>query len=117
MSDLTEYLDFFQLNHDYSYRMCSIHANVICSTLHSTEQTRASLAPIIWQILIGVFRRNPPAGVWTDTQDVKKVTDLLQSWDRPVALNYTRLTLKTVMVLALTIVKEAIRPEPAKNCS
>ena len=69
-----------------------------------TEQTRASTPALVKQLLKGVVRKNPSATVWADTCDVKKVLDLLHSWGKPSPLNYTHLTLKTVMILVLTIV-------------
>ena len=45
------------------------------------------------------------ARVLADTWNEKKVLDLLHAWGKPSALNYTCLTLKTVMILALATVK------------
>ena len=36
---------------------------------------------------------------------MKKVLDLLHAWGKPSVLNYTHLTLKTVMILALATAK------------
>ena len=79
--------------------------SAICSILQHTEQIRASSAPIVWNLLKGVFRRNPPVRVWAETWDVRKVTDILLSWDELAVLNYSRLTLKMVMILAIATVK------------
>ena len=49
--------------------------------------------------------KKPPASIWADTLDVKKVLDLLHAWGKPLVLNYTCLTLKTFMILALDTVK------------
>ena len=47
------------------------------SILQPTEQTRASMASLVKQLLKGVFRKEPPARVWADTWDMKKVLNLL----------------------------------------
>ena len=72
-----EYLDLPQVIHEYSYRMLSTYATEICSILQPTLQERASLAPTVWQLLEGIFRRNPPTRVWAKIQVAKKVIDLL----------------------------------------
>ena len=61
VSDLVEYLDFLQVNHDYCYGMLNMHASVIRNILQPTEQTMASSVPIFWHCCKWVFRRNPPA--------------------------------------------------------
>ena len=103
VSNLVEYLDLLQVNHDYAYT--TLHANAICSILQHIEQTRASAAPLVKQLLKGVFRKKQPARVWADTWGVKKILDLLHAWGKHLILNYTCLTLKTVMILALATVK------------
>ena len=97
--------DFLQINHGYSYCILGMSISAICSILQPTEQAGASSASIVWQLLKGVFRRNPPARVWAEIWDVKKVIYLLHSWGKPGTLNYTNLTLKMVMIMALTTVK------------
>ena len=76
VSDLVRFLNFLLVNHDYGYRILSIHANVICSILEPTEQMSASTAPIIKWLLRGIFRKNPPPRVCSQTLDVKKAIDL-----------------------------------------
>ena len=46
--------------------------------------------------------------VWVETWDVKRVIDLLQPWCKPAALNYSRMTLKIAMVLALATVRRSL---------
>ena len=82
-----------------------MHASAICSILQPTEQIRASMASLGKQFFKGVFRENLPARVWADTWDVKKILDLLPAWVKSSALNYTCLTLMTIMILALAKVK------------
>ena len=101
-----EYLDYLQGTHDYGYMTLCMHASAICSILQPTEQTRVSTAPLVKQLLKGVLRKKPPARVWADTWDVKKVLDLLHAWGKPSVLNYTHVTLNTVMILALATVKK-----------
>ena len=43
--------------------------------------------------------------MWAETWNAKKVIDLLHSWGKPAALNYTRLTPRLVLVLVLATVK------------
>ena len=105
VSDLVEYLDFLHANYGYSFKTLSIHASVLCSILQPIEQTRASTAAIVKQLLKDVFRKNPPPRVWAETWDIKTVIDLLYSLEKPSALNYTRLTAKLAMILAWAMVK------------
>ena len=100
VSDLVNYLDFLKVNCDYAQGTLSMHASPICRTLQPMEQMRASTVPTVKRPLKGMFRKNPPPRVLTKTSDIKKVIDLLHSWRKPAALNYTRLTLKMVLVLA-----------------
>ena len=75
-SDLVMYIIFLHVKHDYSYKILSMHARAIWSMLQPTEHTSV---PIVWQLLKGIFRRNPLARVWAETWDVKKVIDLPHS--------------------------------------
>ena len=104
LSDLVEYLDYLQVTLIMPTWLC-MHASAISSILQPTGQTRASMAPLVKQLLTGVFRKNPPARVWADTWDIKKVLNLLHVWGKPSVLKYTPLTLKMVMILALPTVK------------
>ena len=103
-----EYLDYLQVTHDHAYMTLCMHASSICSILEPKKQIRVSMAPLIKQLLKGVFRKKPPARVWTDTWDVKNVLVPPHAWGKPSALNYTHLTLKTVMILALVMVKRPL---------
>ena len=103
VSYLVGYLDFLQVNHNYYYRMLSMHASALCYRLQPTEQTFASSGPIVWQLLkVKAYSGGP---LQAESLDVKKTIDLLHSWRKLAVLNYTRLTSKTVMILALAIVK------------
>ena len=93
------------MTHGYVYITVCMYASVICSILQPAEQTKASTAPLVKHIPRGVFRKKPPANVWADTWHVTKVLNLLHVWGNPSVLNYTCLTLKTVMILALATVK------------
>ena len=87
MSSLVEYLNYLQVTHDYAYTTLCMHASAICSILQPTEQTSVLIAPLIEWLLKGVFREKPPARVWADTWDAKKVLDLLHAQRRPLVLN------------------------------
>ena len=100
VSNVVEYLDYLQMTHDYAYMTLCMHASAICNKLQPTEQTRASIVPLVKQLLIGMFRKKPPTRVW----DVKQVLNLLHALGEPWVLNYNHLTLKTVMILALATV-------------
>ena len=65
--NLVEYLDHFHVTHDYAYTTLCMHASAICSILQPTEQTRASTAPLVKQLLREVFRKKPSARVLADT--------------------------------------------------
>ena len=80
-------------------------ASAICSILEPLAERRASAAPVIKAILMGAFYDNPPSRCTCATWDVKKVLDMLKAWGPPDQLNYTRLTLKTCMILALCTCK------------
>ena len=99
-----EYLDFLEVTQNHAYINLCIHASAFCGILQPTEQPRASTEPLVKQLLKGVLRKKPPARVRADTWDVKKVLDLLYAWEKPWAFNYTHLTLKLVMILALVTV-------------
>ena len=99
VNNLVEYLDYLQVTHDYAYMTPSMHASAICRILQPTEQKRVSIAPLV-KLFKRVFKKKPPTRVWADTWDVKKVIDLLHAWGKSLVLNYTHLTLKTVMSLA-----------------
>ena len=73
------------------------------SVAYSSLQNRQEPQQHPWSnsFVRGVLRKKPPARVWADTWDVKKVLDLLHARGNPLVLNYTCLTLKTVMILAL----------------
>ena len=80
-------------------------ALAICSILEPLAERGASPAPVIKAILMGAFYDNPPSRCTCATWDVKKVLDMLKAWGPPDQLNYTRLTLKTCMMLALCTCK------------
>ena len=63
------------------------------------------MAPVIKAILMGAFYDNPLSRHTCATWDVKKVLDMLKAWGLPDQLNYTRLMLKTCMILALCTCK------------
>ena len=67
VSTLVEYLDFLQVTHSYAYMTLCMHASAICSILQPAEQIRVSMAPLVKQLLKGVFGRNPPSTVWAAT--------------------------------------------------
>ena len=81
VNNLVEYLDHLQVSHDYAYTTLCMHVSAICSILQSTEQTRASTAPLVKQLLMGSFKKKWPWTVWADTWDVKKVLHLLHAWE------------------------------------
>ena len=101
VSNLVEYLHHLQVTHDYAYTTLGMNASAICSILQLTKQTRASTSPLFKQLLKGMFRKKPPSRVLANTWDTKKVLDLLHAWGKPSVMNYTCLTLKTVVILAL----------------
>ena len=117
VSSLVEYLDHLQVTHDYAYTTLSMHVSVMCSILQPTEQIRASTAPLVNQLFKGEFRKKPPARVWADTWDVKKVLDLLHAWGEPSVLNYRHLNTEDRHDLGPSHSQKAIRSEPAENCS
>ena len=88
VSELVDYMDFLQINHEYSFRMLSMYASAISSILWPTEQTRTSAVSIVQQLLKGLFRMNPPTMVWTESWVFKKVIDLLHPLGKPAVLNY-----------------------------
>ena len=105
VSNLVEYLNQLQVNHDYDYITLCMHVSAICSILQPTQQTRASTAPLLRQLLKKMFRKKSPVRVCADTSDVMKFLDLLQALEKPSALNYSHLTLKIFVTLALATVK------------
>ena len=116
MSKLVEYLDHFQVPHDYAYTTLCIHASAICHILQLTEYMRASTAPLVKQLLKGLFRRKPPTRVWADTWDVKKVLDLMHVCGKPSVVNYTSYP-EDSHGLGPSQGEEAIRSESTENHS
>ena len=47
MNDLFEYLDFLQVNFDYTYQVFFMHTSAVCSILQPMDHIRASKAPLI----------------------------------------------------------------------
>ena len=99
-----EYLNYPQVTHDCAYTTLYIHASAICSIFKPTEQARASAIPVVKQLLKGVFRKghHPECGQHLGSEEVLRPTAWL---GKPSALNYTWLTLKTVMISTLVTVK------------
>ena len=50
--------------------------------------------------------KNIPARKWAETSDVKKAIDILYSRHKLAVLNYTRLILKMVIILALAVLRD-----------
>ena len=69
---------------------------------------------MVKQLLKGLFRKKPPARVQADIWDVKRGLYLLCDWGKPLVLNCTHLTLKTVMILALATVKRPLDLNPLR---
>ena len=69
VDNLVEYLDYLQVTHDYAYMTLCMPASAICRILQPTGQTRVSMAPLVEQLLKGVFRKKTPARVLADTWD------------------------------------------------
>ena len=75
--NLVNYLNFWQVTHNYAYTMLCIHVSAICSIPQPTEQMRASTAPLVRQLLNGGSWKNLPVTGLTDSWDIRKVIDLL----------------------------------------
>ena len=77
VSNLVNYLNFLQITKDYAYRTLFMHPSAICSIFQPTKEMKASTAPLIRQLLKGVFRKNPSAKIWAEVWNLKKIIDLL----------------------------------------
>ena len=105
VKDLAEFLNHQIMTKNHKSSTLEHAASAICSILEPLAERRASAAPVIKAILMGAFYDNPPSRCTCATWDVKKVLDMLKAWGPPDQLNYTRLTLKTCMILALCTCK------------
>ena len=105
VKDLVEFLNHQITTKNHKSSTLEHTALAICSILEPLAERRASAAPVIKAILMGAFYDNPPSRRTCATWDMKKVLNMLKAWGPPDQLNYTRLTLKTCMILALCTCK------------
>ena len=105
VKDLVEFLNHQITTKNHKSSTLEHAASAICLILEPLAERWASVAPVIKAILMGVFYDNPLSRRTCATWDVKKVLDMLRAWGLPNQLNYTRLMLKTCMILALCTCK------------
>ena len=93
VSNLVEYLDHLQVTHNCAYTTL-MYAWQCHPVAHSSLQnkTRASTAPLVKQLLKGVFRKKLiRKSLGWHPWNVKKVLDPLHAWGKPSVLNFTHL--------------------------
>ena len=101
---LTIVLDF--LGHLYNLGLVYRTINIARSTLSATPKPidgfQIGTHPLVCRLMKGIYNRMPPVKKLVPTWSVKLVLDLLKSWSPATKLDMKCLTLKTVMLLALS---------------
>ena len=86
----------------YQYRSLNSYRSAISSVHEKVDGYEVGQHPMVSRLLKGVFHERPPQPRYSETWDVSKVTSYIESLGENDNLSLTDLTLKTVMLLALT---------------
>ena len=86
----------------YSYGSLNAYRSAISSTHDRVDGMSIGQHPLVCRLLTGVFNSNPPQPRYTSTWDVSVVVSYLKSLPSNSTLPLKSLTLKTVMLMALT---------------
>ena len=103
-SPVSELVNFLADLHDrgYSYRSLNAYRSAISSTHDRVDGISIGQHPLVRRFLAGVCNANPPQPRYTSTWDVNVANSYLKSLPPNTTLPLKLLTLKTVMLLALT---------------
>ena len=86
----------------YQYRSLNAYRSAISSVHEKIDGYEVGQHPLVTRLLKGAFNERPPRPRYTTTWDVKIVTEYLDKLGENEPLSLMNLTLKTVMLLALT---------------
>ena len=89
-------------NKGYSYRSLNAYRSAISSTHDRVDGTTIGQHPLVCRLLAGAFNSNPPQPRYTSTWDVNVVINYIKCLPPNSTLSLKLLTLKTVMLFALT---------------
>ena len=85
-----------------SYSTINTYRSALSLTLYPFNNSAVGTHPLIVRLVKGVYNERPPAPRYSTTWDVTKVTDYLKTLFPLDQLNLKTLTLKTVMLCALS---------------
>ena len=101
ISDVANFLaELFQ--EGYQYSSINIYRLSISTTHDRMDGYPIGQHPTVVRLLKGVFNKRPPLPRYTHTWDVSKVTSYISSLDDNASLSLKVLSLKLVMLLAVT---------------
>ena len=103
-SPVNEVVNFLANLHEqgYSYRSLNAYRSAISSTHDRVDGVAIGQHPLVCRLLTGVFNSNPPQPRYTSTWDVNVVIEYLKTLPSNPTLPLKLLTMKTVMLFALT---------------
>ena len=101
---VTDVANFLATLHSKGYKYNSINAyrSAISSVHEKIDGSDVGQHPTITRLMKGIFNDRPPLPRYTNTWDVQTVLNYLRSLGDNASLSLKLLTLKTVMLLALT---------------
>ena len=98
---ITDVLEFLAgLHHDQHLSYSAI--NSARSALSSYLNIEVGSNKLVSKLMRGIFNSNPPRPRYNVTWDIGKVLTLLRTWSPMTGLELDKLTLKVVMLMALT---------------
>ena len=102
--DIHEVVNFLAhlFEQGYQYRSLNSYRSAISSVHEKVDGYEVGQHPLVTRLIKGAFHERPPQPRYSETWDVSKVTSFLESLGSNDKLPATELTLKTVMLLALT---------------
>ena len=101
VSEVVNFLaDLFEKG--YQYRSLNAYRSAISSTHDKVDEASVGQHPLVTRLLAGAFNSRPPQPRYTTTWDVHAVLSYLKGQGENKTLPLKDLTLKTVMLLALT---------------
>ena len=102
--DINEVLNFLAdlFKQGYQYHSLNAYRSAISSVHEKVDSYEVGQHPLVARLVKGAFHERPPQPRYTETWDVSKVTTYLESLGDNDTLQINDLTMKTVMLMALT---------------
>ena len=102
--DISEVVNFLAhlFKQGYQYRSLNAYRSAISSVHEKVDGYAVGQHPLVSRLIKGAFHERPPQPQYSVTWDVSKVTLYLKTLGNNNTLTISELTLKTVMLLALT---------------